>query len=59
LYPNYKSKGHLSDPVNNLNIASGLLKTSFGPWNPIIDLYKHSKAASVLMAALAPLLSLN
>jgi hypothetical protein len=39
----------------SLQIASGFLKISLGPTNPFIDLFILIIAASVEMAALAPL----
>ncbi len=44
---------------NNLKIASGFLKISFGPIKPFIALFMHKIAASVLIAAEAPFESLN
>lgn len=43
----------------NLKIASGFLKISFGPMNPYIALFMHIIAASVEIAAEAPLESDN
>jgi hypothetical protein len=43
----------------NLKIAYGFLKISFGPTNPLIALLIHMIAASVVMAAEAPLESLS
>ena len=57
--PSIMSKGLLYSPVNNLKIASGLLKISAGPSKPIMALFKHINPASVLIAAEAPLESLS
>lgn len=43
----------------NLKIDSGFLKISFGPTKPFIALLIHNKAASVEIAAEAPLESDN
>lgn len=43
----------------SLQIASGFLKISLGPINPFIALFMLIMAASVLIAALAPLESDN
>lgn len=40
-------------------MASGFLKMSFGPTNPLIALFMHMMAASVVIAADAPLESLS
>jgi len=38
----------------NLKIASGFLKMSLGPMNPLMALFMHKIAASVLIAAELP-----
>lgn len=43
----------------NLKMASGFLKISLGPMNPFMALLIQLRAASVEIAAEAPLLSLN
>jgi hypothetical protein len=55
-YPMMRSNG-LSPLVGSLSlqIASGFLKISFGPTKPFIALLIQRMAASVLMAADAPL----
>ena len=62
LFVKVSSNGDVSSEsvgLNYLNRASGFLKISFGPTNPFIALCTDNIAASVLKAALAPLLSLN